>query len=889
MKLKRYFEYLYNPKIDVQERMFFLLSTIALVGLFIATLGGGIIGEDFRAVITSFVGFVVFLIISTYGIRRKKHETASGIMAFLIIVVYYPAIFFTAGGVYGGAPIWSVFATLFIAMMIQGRRRVFFFVLEAVVMTFCWGYQYFNGAVIFEHARTTVFLDSYMSLVVVSTVLSILVVFQTALYRKEAEDSEKQRKKIEALVDSQNRFFSSMSHEIRTPINTIIGLNEVILRQNASREINEDAANIQSASKMLLHLINDILDISKVESGQMELNIDSYHTGNMLSELVGMFWLRAKDKGLDFRIHVAPELPEVLIGDEVRIKQVLINVLNNAIKYTKKGSVELAIQFIRNSEYDGVVTYAVADTGIGIKKENIPYLFTAFKRVEEEKNRYIEGTGLGLSIVKQLTELMGGKITVNSVYTKGSTFVVEIPQRIADNTPVGIYSPEKQQNDVIHSYHQSFEAPEASVLVVDDTESNLMVVEKLLKDTKLRVDLASSGEEALKKTLDNEYQVILMDHVMPEMDGITCMHQIRTQIGGRSISARFICLTANAGKENERLYAREGFDGYLTKPVAGQELERELLRMLPKELVQRVISEDAIVQESVQWIDERRNKRQVMITTESVADLPRDVIIKKHISWIPYKIKTEHGVFRDNLEVRAVGALNYMHSANEHVVSMAPTEEEYEKFFANQLMRSNNIIHIAFSGRVESSGYPAAADAAKAFDNVFVFDSRQVSGGHGLVVLEACRLAEEGFTPAAILNKLKDFRERINGTFIVESLEHLLGQNRWKTLTSQITKAFMIRPMIRLSGGRLMVNGVFVGGRMHAYKSYVNEVLTTPRNIDKSRLMFIYSDLSLEERNYIRYLIRKKVPFEIIHETPTCPSISVNTGSGAFALFFAEQ
>ena len=231
-----------------------------------------------------------------------------------------------------------------------------------------------------------------------------------------------------------------MSHEIRTPINTIIGLNEIILRESTSEEVAENARNIQGASRLLLSLINDILDISKIKSGKMEIVNVSYETGSLFSEIVNMIWIKAKEKGLEFKLHVDPSIPSMLCGDEVRIKQVLINLLNNAVKYTSEGSVTLSVRCERLSINRVRVWYSVEDTGQGVKKENIPYIFNAFRRVDEERNRYIEGTGLGLSIVQQLVELMGGEISVNSVYTKGSTFIVRLDQDILDDEELGTFT-----------------------------------------------------------------------------------------------------------------------------------------------------------------------------------------------------------------------------------------------------------------------------------------------------------------------------------------------------------------------------------------------------------------------------------------------------------------
>ena len=411
-------------------------------------------------------------------------------------------------------------------------------------------------------------------------VLGLVVLFLEFSFRENNINNEIQKREISDLNNAQNRFFSSMSHEIRTPINTIIGLNEMILREKVSDEVAEDAVNIRAASNMLLHLINDILDMSKISSGQMKLTPVNYHPGDMLSEIVGMLWLRAREKGLDFHIELAPDIPSELYGDEVRIKQILINVLNNAIKYTQKGSVTLSIQCNGINKGVADIVYSVKDTGVGIRKESLPHLFTAFKRVDEEENRYIEGTGLGLSIVKELTELMGGKVTVNSVYTQGSTFVIEIPQTVTDFTVIKDINFEERHRAVnmSGSYRCSFEAKDAKVLVVDDNESNLMVAQKLLRDTKVQIDTASSGAAALEKTLEKSYDVILMDHLMPNMDGVECLRHIRNQAGGLNRTTPIIVLTANAGSDNRDLYARAGFDGYLVKPVSGDALEKALMK-----------------------------------------------------------------------------------------------------------------------------------------------------------------------------------------------------------------------------------------------------------------------------------------------------------------------
>ena len=444
-------------------------------------------------------------------------------------------------------------------------------------------------------------------------------------------DTSLQKDEIEDLSKAQNHFFASISHEIRTPINTIIGLDEMILRSNISDEVREDAENIQSAGKILLHLLNDLLDLSKIASGMMELTKAPYRTKEMFSEIYGMLKIRAQEKGLDFFVVLSPMIPERLLGDEVRIKQILINLINNAIKYTKDGCIKLYVDCAENNGIMDVI-YTIEDTGMGIKDSSIPHLFTAYKRIDEDRTKYIEGTGLGLSIVKQLTTLMGGDIDVSSVYGKGSRFAVLIPQPIVDSTPIGdfdVTSPLLKENSDV--YYSSIEAPGADVLIVDDTPANIVVAKKLLRDTKVNIDTAQGGEEALSKTLNKHYDVIFMDHFMPGMDGVECAGKIRVQADGKCReNTKIVVLTANVAPENEAFYIKSGFDGYLTKPITGRSIEEELKRQLPKDMVTETRKKtpendgkDAELDSSIRQIfissiDETAKKLEIYLSSEDI-------------------------------------------------------------------------------------------------------------------------------------------------------------------------------------------------------------------------------------------------------------------------------
>ena len=702
--------------------------------------------------------------------------------------------------------------------------------------------------------------------------------------------SENKSKEVEELSQAQRRFFSNMSHEIRTPINTIIGLNEMILREDASEEIHEDAENVQAASRMLLHLINDILDMSKLESGQMVLNKAPYHIGDMLSDIVGMLCNSAKEKNLEFHVDVSPELPVELFGDEVRIKQILINVLNNAIKYTDKGAVQLEVSCERDETDTAFIFFTVKDTGIGIKKESIPYLFTAFKRLDEKKNQYIEGTGLGLSIVKEMVELMNGEVTVNSIYTKGSTFVVKIPQKIINGECMGELNMKRKRKECGNYLDEcSFEAPEAKVLVVDDTTSNLMVVKKLLKETKVQLDTVLSGEEALKKTFEESYHVILMDHKMPYMDGIECLHAIRSQVGGRCQDAKIIALTANVGSSIEALYRKEGFDGYLMKPVTGEQLKSTLYRNLPGNLIiAKEISEN-IIAEDVAWANIHKKKRTVAITTESVADLPNELLKEYNIAVIPHKVLTEHGLFKDGLEIDTRGLMYLMEDKKTFIETKIPSVEEHESFFSDSLNEANSVIHLAVSEKVHKSGYGLAKKAAESFENVTVIDSAHLSSGQGFMAMKAAQLAQSGALPNEIKTKLEKEKIHVHTSFIVDSLDYLANKKQVPKYIARFVDAMMVHPVLSVKNGKIVVSRLYFGCRKHAWEKYVSSVLKKQGEIDNQILFITYVGMTAKELEMIRDMAEKTMRFEKIYFQKASPSVAANCGPGTFGLIFCEK
>lgn len=390
---------------------------------------------------------------------------------------------------------------------------------------------------------------------------------------------------------SKSLFFSNMSHEIRTPINAVLGMNEMILRECGDEQILSYAENIQSAGNTLLFLLNDILDMSKIESGKMEIIPAEYQVGDLVLDLWNVICLKAREKGLAILFHLAPDMPRKLYGDDLRIKQVVTNLLTNAVKYTPEGSVEMEVSYQKVSEKKLILKITVKDTGIGIRQEDIGELFEKYKRLDEKRNRNIEGTGLGMNIAMSLIEMMDGDIKIDSVYQQGSIFTVTIPQEIMDETPVGNFEELKvRHRPAGNGGRKRLEAPDARVLVVDDNDINLEVFKALLERTRVRIDMADSGRKCLELAKKEKYHIIFMDHMMPEMDGIETLHALRSLADCPNADTPVIVLTANAVMGAREMYLKEGFADYLAKPVEGEVLERVILEYLPGELVRAVES-----------------------------------------------------------------------------------------------------------------------------------------------------------------------------------------------------------------------------------------------------------------------------------------------------------
>ena len=879
---KAYLNTIKDPARNPYERRFRVFAPVGMITVLIWLIVISIM--DYNALRLIFFSALLTLYFLTFivSIRKGWIQGGAAVCTCGMVFVLMPYVFLMEGGIYAGAFNYTISALIFIMMTTKGRLKIILIAADLLTAHVLFLLTSSRPSLFVIPEQKVLFVNAYTEMIIPFILTLASIGFQLYMFSQDRERLEAQRNEVEDLNQAQNRFFSSMSHEIRTPINTIIGMNELVMRDDSlSDDAVEKLDMVHSASRMLLQLINDILDMSKMESGKMDIVPVEYDTASMLKEVASMISVRASAKGLKFNAVLDETLPSRLHGDEVRIKQVLVNLLNNAVKYTANGSVTMSVQGDRLDDINIRLTFRVEDTGIGIRKETIPYLFDAFKRVDEEKIRNIEGTGLGLSIVKQLVELMGGDISVSSVYTKGSVFSFSLVQEIVDGSYIGSLDTLNAESRVRDTYKQSFEAPDASILIVDDNEMNLAVETGLLKDTKIRTDTSLSGEKALYMTTSNSYDVIFMDHLMPEMDGIECLRRIRQQEGGLNRETPVIVLTANAGAENEALYMSAGFDGYILKPVSSQQLESALLRLLPANKVS--LSGVSTMQSGEDEVFKGLGRKQrVRITMDSAGDLPKDLIERMDIGVMNFFVRTDKGFFSDNLEIDSDELLHYLSEEGNEAGSIVPDTEQYERFFGDQLSKARHVIHISISGTVSNAAAVATA-AASSFENVTVIDSEALSSATGMLALYAADLANSGIPVEEMLTRIGKVRSDIHTSFVLDDGDHLTRGGHLPRFANSVLDAFLLHPVIVLRGNAMRMH-ISLGGDHRG--RYIRSIFRRFRNIDPSLAFITCVGMSEREISEVKDSINALFGFDRLIVVKASSAVAVNSGPGTFGVIF---
>ena len=572
---------LFDTDMPVQNVIFHLLIAGTIVGGIVMELLTILLRSDINKKVEILI-LLYLVILLWYSLKiRQNLQTMITVVCVSGAFLVFPLLFLSNGGVNGGMAIWMVLGMVLEFMLLERRYLLILAPITGIAYgVVFWVADQHPEIIIHFKTETLASIDTFVSLLTVAAIIGMLARMQMRFYMNKCEQLEQAIWEVERSNQAERRFLANMSHEIRTPVSVICGMDEIILRECDDPEIVSYANEIKVASGLLLSTINDILDFSKIESGNMELQVTEYSLSRLIVDIYHLMELKMQEKKLHFSVNVNPELPDRFYGDDVRLRQILLNIVNNAYKYTSEGSVVISCDGSIEGDF-AVLHFAVKDTGAGIREEDIKRLFSEFKRIDELKNRNVEGSGLGMNIAMQLLVMMDSRLQVESVYGEGSNFHFTLRQRIADSRPVGEIRHALQHTGVEHQYREMFQAPEARVLVVDDNEINRRVFVKLLERTCMQIEEADSGEACLEMIQKTPYDVIFMDHMMPGMDGIETFRRIR-QGDSACKDIPVVILTANTTLEHREVYEKEGFDDYLSKPVEPERLEYVILKLIDK-------------------------------------------------------------------------------------------------------------------------------------------------------------------------------------------------------------------------------------------------------------------------------------------------------------------
>ena len=600
-KLKAFNKIFFSPDLPTDLVLFNIITITGFIGG-ITTIPFNIL-SGMSTILTAVI--VVSIIIDGVCIYmanfRNYLKNSTIAVCFAVAIGLFPVMFFVTGGINSGMVCWFSMGIIFIFMLLDGMDFVFMLLTDFAIVAGCYAISYYHPEYVVNlESRQSVFFDVVQSLMICSFATGAIIKFQRHIYDKlykqaainnddlleKTLQAKKAEKQAQTATEAKSNFLANMSHEIRTPINTIMGMDEMILRETSEKVVEEYALDIKTASQNLLSLINDILDITKIESGKMGIVKGEYAFMSLMHDVLNNITLRAREKDLELKLNIASNIPCNMLGDDIRIKQVLTNIITNAVKYTQEGYIEITVTCEKSFGQYVDLTFKVKDTGIGIKPEDIKRMFESFERLEVNRNRNIEGAGLGMTITQNLLKMMGSNLEVESTYGEGSTFYFTLTQEVVNDEPIGDFEQKLKQLTANYEYSTSFEAPNATFLIVDDNTMNRKVFVALLKDSRVKIKEAASGAECLQLIKQQHFDMIFLDHMMPGMDGVETFKAMATLEGNKCLGTPVIALTANAIAGAKDRYLTMGFHGFLSKPVVPAQLEKMIRDFLPQSLLE---------------------------------------------------------------------------------------------------------------------------------------------------------------------------------------------------------------------------------------------------------------------------------------------------------------
>lgn len=572
--IKKLITWMYREELDIRHKLLNLILSTVFVGGLASLFITFFLHQGAEVTISITVMVVVIGVALWLANKEKKHpRLAAFIAVFSANMFAFPFMYFTSGGMYSAMPVWFVLGLTFSWLLLKGKLCIAMYSCNLVMAMTCMVVELYHPEYVSSlDGMRSVSMDLMQSIVIVTCIFGCIFKYQSYVYEKQKNELLKANK-------AKSEFLANMSHEIRTPIHVVLGYTEMILRDGKDPQVAESAGKVQAAGQNLLSLVNDILDFTAIEKGKLKINQEAYSIKEILQDVLIYAKCGADEKGLRLQVSLDEQIPRVLSGDSVRLMQIMENLISNGIKYTKEGSIEISILWEELDSHSGNIRFSVKDTGIGMTPEDVKKISESFLRVDNIRTRNIQGIGLGLTIVTRLLHHMKGVFAVESEMGKGSTFSFCLPQDVIETEPVGMISWDQPWE--YSSQEEWIEAPKVKLLVADDNEMNLELFKGLLKRTGLQIDTAANGEEAIARIKEKEYHLIFMDHMMPVMDGMTAVQQIRQE--KLCEKTPIVVLTANAVSGAKKEYLDAGFDGYLSKPVMRNDLLKMLKKFLPAE------------------------------------------------------------------------------------------------------------------------------------------------------------------------------------------------------------------------------------------------------------------------------------------------------------------